>query len=372
VKQGLSLTEMAAELQRQNDVKVDYLAPSNQIHFVTGSPDHTSIPLGTSELDLMGTEASGLKINDVAHQQIASRLKIPTVFYNRLRGELPTLLDENVNRLLRHNPKPGSDYPKWMVRTLDGTARAVLSDAYRRLDNFEIANAVLPILGDLPGVEIRSCALTDTRMHIKAVTSIEGEVEGSREVGDIVRAGVYVGNSEVGWGSVTVYPFVERLVCKNGMVSQTAGDGMMKRVHLGRRVDADGVGRIFRDATLEADDKAFMLALGDVVRASVDEARFHELVASMSEAAQSGGVSNVQAAVTLLAKNEGLHDNEASQVLQHLAAGGDLSRWGLLNAVTRTAEDSESYDRATDLEQLGGKILRYTPRQWEQLAVATA
>lgn len=362
MKQGLSLTEMAAEIERQNKAKVDYLSPSNQIHFVSGSDG--------SEIDLRST-VDGLKVNDHAHGQIAAKLRIPRAFYDRLRGELPGLLDENVNRLLHHNPK-GGDFPKWQVRTLDGVARAVLSDAYRSLDNFEIAEQVFPILGELPGVEIRSCGLTETKMHIKATTGIEKQVEGSRRVGDVVRAGVYIGNSEVGAGSLVVYPFVEALICTNGMVSQKAGEGMMKQIHLGRRVNADGTGRVFRDETRRADDRAFILALGDVVRAAVDEARFHELVAEMSRAAQSDPVTDVQAAVEVLAKREGLSEGESKGVLNHLAAGGDLTRWGVLNAVTRTAEDMESYDRATELETLGGKILDYTPRDWDAIALAAS
>ena len=37
-----------------------------------------------------------------------------------------------------------------MVRTLDGQVRAVLSDRYRRLDNYDLAENVLPILQQLP------------------------------------------------------------------------------------------------------------------------------------------------------------------------------------------------------------------------------
>ncbi len=44
-------------------------------------------------------------------------------------------------------------------------------------------------------------------------------------------------------------------------------------------------------------------------------------------------------------------------MLRHLATGGDFTRFGLLNAVTRTAEDAESYDRAIELERVGGEIL---------------
>jgi hypothetical protein len=361
MKTMYSLTEMAQEIERQNAAKIDYLSPTDAVHFVTTDD--------RSEVDLSGTDVTGLRLNDVAHNQLAARLRIPRPYYERIRSEVPVLLDESVNRLLRHHP--GKDAPKWMWRTLDGTARAVLSDAYRRLDHFEIASAILPILQTLPGVEIRSCALTDVRMHIKAVTSIEGKVNGSREVGDIVRAGVYVGNSEVGYGSVTVFPFVERLTCTNGMVSTVAGDGMMKQIHLGRRVDADGNGRIFRDETRKADDHAFILALGDVVRAACDEARFHELVAEMSRATEGERIGDVTAAVEVLARREGLGETESKGILQHLAEGGDLSRWGLLNAVTRTAEDVESYDRATELETLGGKILAYSSRDWSALTTVS-
>jgi hypothetical protein len=157
------------------------------------------------------------------------------------------------------------------------------------------------------------------------------------------------------------------------MTVQAEGEnGMMRRVHLGRRVDADGVGRVFRDETRQQDDLAFMMALGDVVRAAVDEVRFRELVEAMSAATEGKTLGNVAAAVEVLSKAEGLSDHEAGSVLQHLAEGGDLSRWGVLNAVTRTAEDVESYDRATELEAIGGKILCYAPRDWERLAVATA
>ncbi|MBL0089244.1 MAG: hypothetical protein IPP44_22195 [Ideonella sp.] len=37
-----------------------------------------------------------------------------------------------------------------MVRTLDGQARAFLSDRYRRLDNYDLCEHVLPMLQRLP------------------------------------------------------------------------------------------------------------------------------------------------------------------------------------------------------------------------------
>ena len=42
-----------------------------------------------------------------------------------------------------------------MVRTLDGNARAFLSDRYRRLDNYDLLAHVLPMLRELPDARVR-------------------------------------------------------------------------------------------------------------------------------------------------------------------------------------------------------------------------
>jgi hypothetical protein len=43
---------------------------------------------------------------------------------------------------------------------------------------------------------------------------------------------------------------------------------------------------------------------------------------------------------------------------------------GLINAVTRTAEDAKSYDRATELEMAGAIVLDLKPTEWRELALA--
>ena len=48
----------------------------------------------------------------------------------------------------------------WMVRTLDGTARAFLSDRYHRMDDDAFAEVVLPAISETPGAEVESCGIT--------------------------------------------------------------------------------------------------------------------------------------------------------------------------------------------------------------------
>ena len=63
-------------------------------------------------------------------------------------------------------------------------------------------------------------------------------------------------------------------------------------------------------------------------------------------------------AIELITKKYLLSDSENKNVLIHLIQGGDLSSWGLGNAVTRMAQDVNSYDRSTELESIGFQIMQ--------------
>ena len=79
---------------------------------------------------------------------------------------------------------------------------------------------------------------------------------------------------------------------------------------------------------------------------------------------------DVTKAVEALSNRLSLTQDEQSSVLRHLIEGGDLSQYGLINAVTRTAEDAKSYDRATELEMAGATVLDLKPTEWRDLALA--
>jgi hypothetical protein len=53
-----------------------------------------------------------------------------------------------------------------------------------------------------------------------------------------------------------------------------------------------------------------------------------------------------------------------------LIVGGDLTRWGFVNAVTATANHASSYDRASELEALGGQVLDLPRAEWREIAEA--
>jgi len=349
MKQGLALRDLAAEVTRQAEAKRDFMADTPALTMTSNGQSVLSI----EELD------DAFTVNDIAHGQIATRLGIPKRYYDRLRDEHPGILDQNVNGLWRAGGE------RRMIRTLDGTARAYLSDRYRPLDNDDLLEAVLPILADVPDMQIASCQTTDQRLYLKALfPRTEAEVK----VGDPVQAGIVIGNSEVGMGALSVQPLVFRLICSNGMVVPDYGQ---RRAHLGRASGEEGAFEIFRDETIAADDKALWLKVQDTVRAALADDTFKKIVDRMRES-QGEKLDDPIAAVEELTRQASLSDGESRGVLRHLVAGGDLSRYGLLNAVTRHSQDVEDYDRATELEALGGKVLELPRKDWQRIATAKA
>lgn len=353
MKTGRTLVDLAQELGRQLKAKQDMIVPSPLMRFGTDAG-------GTSKLTVETTDgAAQFGITELARRQLAERLGIPYTYFERMREKQPDLLDRNVNTWLH------SENDRRLVRTLDGNVRAVLSDRYRRLDNYDLAEHVLPILQRLPGGRPASVELTDTRMYLKWITS---EVREEIQPGDVVEAGVVVMNSEVGLGSLSVQPLMHRLICRNGLI---AADQGMRKTHVGRlKLTKDDEVTVFKDDTLAAEDRAFFLKVRDVVESAVSEVTLRRLAERMRRTLDITLTRDPIKSVETIGTKFLLNEEERHGVLRHLISGGDLSGYGLVNAVTHYSQDVADYDRATDFELLGGKLLELPAREWKEIAEA--
>jgi len=74
--------------------------------------------------------------------------------------------------------------------------------------------------------------------------------------------------------------------------------------------------------------------------------------------------------VEVLANRYDMNEGERAGVLRHLVQGGDLSGYGLVNAVTHFSQEVENYDRATEFEEIGGKLIDLSVKEWDGLAKA--
>ena len=318
-----------------------------------------------------------------AHGQVADYVGVPKAYYDRLLGENAALLAQNVNHgfaiaaSLAASKKAGSGR---LLRTHRGKLRAMLSTRYRRLDNHDLIEAVLPVLADL-GFDFNeqsqgdhdrrahnSYELTDRRLYLKLTTpKIQAEVQ----TGQVVQYGLVISNSDVGAGSVRVEPLILILRCQNGLIMETA----LRQHHLGRNQTGDDIEALLSDATKELNDKAFFATVRDVVRNTAAPEVFEAGVNKLREAAKVP-IRNFDLPIiverTLKEIGVSTSDKVKESMLDNLASGAHgsgMNKWGLSNAMTWAAGTAEglNYDDATDLERAGNKILDLTPHQWETI-----
>jgi hypothetical protein len=351
MRTGKSITELAAEVVRQQEAKKDFISPSRSLAMVPPTEERSNVALSLrdqGQYDIGGT----------FHGQLSSTLGIPRKYYDRCLEESPALLADNVNHWLQRDDR------RRMVRTLDGRARAYLSDGYRPLDNYDLCEAILPVIAE-SGLSIKSCEITERRLYIQAVSEkLEGEVK----VGDIVQGGFVISNSEIGAGSLSIEELFYRLWCKNGCVT----GNLLKKYHAGGKAGGvlDDVQAFYRDSTRQLDDAAFFAKVSDTVKHVISRERFEATLARLRGAAEVT-LKPVEA-VEVVAKRFALNEGEKDSILNNLIEGGDLSVWGVSNAVTRLAHDAENYDRSVEYEKLGNDVIELKPTEWQNLGALAA
>lgn len=350
MKAGLTCEEWANEVARQNTAKTDYMVRASRLFVEAFGSQLFLHLLNENGID----QVEPLEIGDVAHRQMGTYMGIPAKYYNHMRAEAPSLLAYNANYWLSR------DNAERMIRTLDGTARAFLSNRYRRIDNYNVASAILPIIGENEQARFESCQLTDTHMYVKAVNpGMQAEIA----PGIVVQAGVAVTNSEVGQSSLSVRPLLYWPGSGAGIIVNDSG---MRRTHTGRAITA--VGELLADNTLSSWERNFLLTMQTNVRDAMAEDRFQSVVTMIREARNAHiRDTDVSGVVKQTAREFGITDDESSGVLLHLAEGNDLTRYGLANAVTRQSQETESYDRASDLEAISYDVMAMSETQWNRI-----
>lgn len=336
--------EKVAELEQR---KQDYIVPSR------------ALSMGEGRIGFDGGSEVFEPTNH-AHGQIAQFLGLPKAWYEEAAG-VPSvsgggsLRDEVFNSLL------GRREDARMVRTINGTARAFLSDRYRPIDNYFVLDAAMPTLQEIPGAQVMSQSLTDTRMYVQVTfPSMEAEVR----VGDVVRYGITLTNSEVGAGAVDVRTMIWRLSCMNGAVAGS----ILRRNHVGAKLDmtSEATYEMFKDDTIQAELSSLRLRLRDVIAGALGAEAFEKHVGQLKQAA---GVRIEQPAeaVRNVTKRLELPESWVDKMLGNMVEEGNLTQWGLVNAITWAAQQEEDRDRQFDYEVVGGKVMEMSGKQLAEL-----
>lgn len=384
MKQGKSLVELAAEIQRQAETKKDFVAPVREIglavsdagvQMVLGGGNYPLTAGGfnnTKVVPLHPDKAFGL--TNLAHGQLAEYADIPKAYYDRCLTQEPDLLALNVNRWLAGISAKATKEAR-MVRVLDGQVRAVLSDRYRALENADLAESVLPVLLEQE-LEILSCEITQRKLYIKAVDRrINRDIprgkkmgDGSHEIFDTVSPAIVISNSEVGCGALSIETAVYTRACTNMAIF---GQRSLRKYHTGARsAISDDVYAMLTDKTKRVTDAAVWMQVRDIVKGAFDQVKFDASLQDLRDAAEQPIEGNVVEVVEVTRRKMGFTKTEGESILKHLIEGADLSRYGMMNAITRAAEDLPDYDRATEFERAGGQLIELPRHDWEEIAKA--
>lgn len=382
---------LLATLDEQQERKVDMITPATNLCFKDGN-------LRVRRDDLAQPTESGVTSpvqvfapNDVFDSGFADRLGGPVTatYLRKLRAEGWTdILDGTLNALIHGKTEVRTvgavtgpmvirepQTKSVLVRALKdadggqvGTARALLSNAYKIIDHVDTLRAALAGMkaAGLGAQNVTQCDLTARRMYVvvecpeirhQAASLLKDYVSpftGQRGADNpIVHAGFVLSNSEVGDGTYSLYPRIVAEVCTNGMTIKKDVGALTQR-HLGARLD-DGL-ISYSAATHEANREVIRRMSEDTVRTFLSTGYLASVVGKLEEKAGEK-IEKVEATIKEVTRKleiPALYDD----VLAHFIKGADLTRGGIMHAVTAAAQSDElDADTAFRMEERATAML---------------
>lgn len=330
MKVDLNMSQLISKVSEIAGLKRDYLV----------NTDSMSVSSSNTE-SLLNINGTSYKLQDNAERQLAAMCGIPYAYINRIGRTYPRLLDENYNTLL------GGIHKSKLIRTIGGDVRAVLSDRYKKFENEMLLKTLLPLVEKINGLSVVSASLTPERMYIKMISERE---KAEVKVGDAVAFGAVITNSEIGMGSIVMRPFCMRLVCTNGMalpnyLAET------RKIHLGKKFSS-----IEEYEGMPDDIESMRCNIGECLASALDPIFYLQVINKM-KAATEIKIVDIDESLERVVKHYGLDETEKNLVKCYYTTNKDESLYGLVNAVTRSAQDASTYLRATELEKIGSDIL---------------
>src|SRR6266436_5168837 len=270
------------------------------------------------ELEVAEVGAEVYPFSEHAMSQFCAKLDIPIRYFRRLPDEMKIIVANYDLRRLK-----GTSF---LVRRKGDWIRAFLSSEYVVYNNSEIAETVESLLGN-GALTMKSFVLEETHMFLKII---------SEEIWDVqsgLKAGIMIGNSEVGMGSVSVEPFVFRKPCTNELIVSREKSFRHAHIHLTayeltrRMAEAVSEGFKVASSVLDAFLKTREVKVVDpleVIRKIAEERQFSQKI--------------------------------TDEVVSSYLAEPESNWFGLINAFTNAAQKLGPFQRI-ELERFAGTLL---------------
>jgi len=272
-----------------------------------------------------------MPLTNHAKKQLCGRCDMPAKYI----GKLPSNIQANLfnhefeNRSVLDNGKPR----KFFIRARNNFVRAVLSDVYTPVDNVELLEILISALYGKNSLESQDLHFkfhrhfnTNDGSHFFLKLTLQNVERGGYKVG------IMVGNSETGQQSVSCEPFVYRLACTNDLI---VTDNAFKFRHV-HRSPQELKHRVFT-AINQALPEAMQTAQKMI------DAKHLQL-------------PNISDTITAMTEKLGWTKERTDRVMSAWSIEPEKNIEGLVNAVTRAAQQREGLARI-DEEREAFKIL---------------
>ena len=276
-------------------------------------------------------------VSEYAFSQLCSKAGIPASFIMKCletdRQELALMNYESfANELVddqflvrKYTDEQGND-----------TVRAILTDKYNVFDSGLVMNSIAEAV-DLPQYrgryEANQAFLNEDHLHVRFV-----DFNNPLPIGnDKLYSGFTVSSSDVGSGALCIKYFVYRFACRNGLVIAQGGGTMFRQTHL-RQFELDGL-NLFSNA-LEMIDT------------------LNERVVQQITAAQNKKLDQDALDMYLAKAQTKLHIGKKGreQLAEILNTSYDMTKWGVINAITENSQSYTLEDRI-NAETFAGALL---------------
>lgn len=327
--------------------KSDYRVPAKELTFPDGKialPEKYSDGDETAALFLeQGATIFG--VNDNALRDLCTKLA-PAVYgkgtnrtlpYDYLRAMPTQLMGQNLT-----DHAQNSNGQRWLVRTFDTSARAVLGTDYPasrnaagEYENTQFLQVIKTLIEEepeqFPEIQLVRPYVGADGFHLKIVwRDVFPTTDGD---GGAYGLGAYIGNSEIGHGTLTGYGLVQKHSCTNSIIDQR--ENAFKLLHRG---------------SFAALVKQFKAGIGQLFHASGET--LDKLILADTEQ-----IEDFSTVLDGLALQYGWAQPVKNNVL--LGTGGRQTRGGLVNGVTYAAHAAfpTDPDKQIEFEILGGDLL---------------
>jgi hypothetical protein len=376
MKRHTTLAELVTDLKNQNMQKKDFVVPANLLSMENGqlvvnnynSNDSLSKLLG--EVGIKGEDSGKLILGclPILHQNLSDKLEIPRKYYNRITGMNDTeLIDTNVSYWLK--AMKGNVFLRTFVdkEKNEGFARAILSDRYNVIDNFDVLIATLDAVKESGlnlKIEDNGCDLSEAKMYIRFIApdieinapdllkNYKNPKGGGGGVGDGIISGFVITNSELGQGSFSISPRAVVLKCSNGMVFKNDAFG---KIHLGSKMEQ--FSQIdWSEETKRKNYELIQAQVKDAVKQFTSEDFLAKKISELNGYAEEELKHPVET-VKNVSRFLNITEEKEKNILDFFMRGGDFTPMGVSQALTFYAHETQDADEAHEMETVAVDIL---------------